>query len=355
MAVVLYVIGVLTTVAGLFSLGFSIPNRGFDVANALIGAGATATVGGLVLIGIGAAIRELRRLGRTLQEQAATGARAEAAGPARSSRVTGPIPVPARPAPPEHAEETEGGARPSIFAVVRGGGPTEHFEIDEADNVPLSPRGSERAPEPGFAERSPEPRAEPRPDARSASPATIASRTAARLDLPRTVPPEPAAQPATEPAAEKPHRNLFDSVWPNEGRRPGTAPPRQAPARERPLFAPPPEEQEPPPDPFDLNAAVREAVESIVPERRSEAPPEPKPGPRAAPAERRPEPRAEPRPEPRVAARVSEATVTILKSGVIDGMAYTLYTDGSIEAELPDGTMRFASIDDLRAYLERNT
>lgn len=45
--------------------------------------------------------------------------------------------------------------------------------------------------------------------------------------------------------------------------------------------------------------------------------------------------------------------IAILKSGVIDGMAYTLYTDGSIEAELPQGTMRFSSIDDLRAHLEK--
>ena len=45
--------------------------------------------------------------------------------------------------------------------------------------------------------------------------------------------------------------------------------------------------------------------------------------------------------------------IAILKSGVIDGMAYTLYTDGSIEAELPQGTMRFVSIDDLRSHLEK--
>src|SRR6185437_6369799 len=33
--------------------------------------------------------------------------------------------------------------------------------------------------------------------------------------------------------------------------------------------------------------------------------------------------------------------VAILKSGVVDGMGYTLYVDGSIEAELPQGTLRF--------------
>jgi hypothetical protein len=43
-----------------------------------------------------------------------------------------------------------------------------------------------------------------------------------------------------------------------------------------------------------------------------------------------------------------------MKSGVVDGMGYTLYVDGSIEAELPQGTLRFASINDLREHLEQN-
>jgi len=54
-------------------------------------------------------------------------------------------------------------------------------------------------------------------------------------------------------------------------------------------------------------------------------------------------------------ARIEPKPVSILKSGVIDGMAYTLYTDGSIEAQLPKGMMRFASIDELRNYLEKHT
>ena len=45
--------------------------------------------------------------------------------------------------------------------------------------------------------------------------------------------------------------------------------------------------------------------------------------------------------------------VAILKSGVVDGMGYTLYVDGSIEAELPQGTLRFASINELRSHLEK--
>jgi hypothetical protein len=46
---------------------------------------------------------------------------------------------------------------------------------------------------------------------------------------------------------------------------------------------------------------------------------------------------------------------TILKSGVVDGMAYTLYADGSIEAQLPQGTVRFGSIAELRAHIENNS
>jgi hypothetical protein len=58
--------------------------------------------------------------------------------------------------------------------------------------------------------------------------------------------------------------------------------------------------------------------------------------------------------------RASEAepeaapTSAVVRSGIIGGMAYTLYADGSIEAELPMGTMRFASLDELRAHVSRS-
>ena len=57
---------------------------------------------------------------------------------------------------------------------------------------------------------------------------------------------------------------------------------------------------------------------------------------------------------PRREAPAAEAdAVTVLKSGVVDGMAYSLYSDGSIEAQMPEGMMRFASIDDLREHLDQ--
>ena len=45
--------------------------------------------------------------------------------------------------------------------------------------------------------------------------------------------------------------------------------------------------------------------------------------------------------------------VMVIKSGVVDGMGYSLYSDGSIEAQMPEGMMRFASIDELRAHLDQ--
>jgi hypothetical protein len=71
--------------------------------------------------------------------------------------------------------------------------------------------------------------------------------------------------------------------------------------------------------------------------------------PNAAPTPPPPPERAAP-----TTARSEEpAPVTVLKSGVVDGMAYSLYSDGSIEAQMPEGMMRFASIDELRSHLDQ--
>ncbi len=76
-----------------------------------------------------------------------------------------------------------------------------------------------------------------------------------------------------------------------------------------------------------------------------------------APAPPEPEQRAEPAPEPQPAPVKYQAPtpVSILKSGVVDGMAYTLYSDGSIEAQLPQGILRFGSITELRNHIEQSS
>ena len=56
-----------------------------------------------------------------------------------------------------------------------------------------------------------------------------------------------------------------------------------------------------------------------------------------------------PLPPPKPAAPAgAEATSTLRR---IDGMAYSLFMDGSIEAELPTGRVKFATIDELQQYL----
>ena len=54
---------------------------------------------------------------------------------------------------------------------------------------------------------------------------------------------------------------------------------------------------------------------------------------------------------PHVSTPATPPEATVYKSGVIDGMAYTLFMDGAIEAELPQGRVRFASVDELQRYL----
>ncbi len=56
----------------------------------------------------------------------------------------------------------------------------------------------------------------------------------------------------------------------------------------------------------------------------------------------------------RSAPRRSDASsVSIVKSGVVDSMAYSLYSDGSIEAQMPEGMVRFSSIEELRSHLDQ--
>jgi hypothetical protein len=71
------------------------------------------------------------------------------------------------------------------------------------------------------------------------------------------------------------------------------------------------------------------------------------------PPQRQPLPRSPPTfPGPAPARPAEQPAVTVLKSGVVDGMAYSLYSDGSIEAQMPEGMMRFESIDELRSHLD---
>jgi hypothetical protein len=152
-------------------------------------------------------------------------------------------------------------------------------------------------------------------------------------------------------ATPKPRRNL---MFESSVRKDRERPPAPADSRAQPPMTPPLAEVAEPrsanfedawPRPDRPRAAER-ATES--PRRAGRPPPSPAPADSNAPAvtaERAPPVRGEEPP----------TGVTVLKSGVVDGMAYSLYSDGSIEAQMPEGMMRFASIDELRAHLDQRS
>jgi hypothetical protein len=105
---------------------------------------------------------------------------------------------------------------------------------------------------------------------------------------------------------------------------------------------------ESPPASFDdaWPVSERRSFERSGLRRASRTPPTlPEPDPAPAAPER----------QPPAATTEGQPAVTVLKSGVVDGMAYSLYSDGSIEAQMPEGMMRFASIDELRAHLDQKS
>jgi hypothetical protein len=362
MSVILLILGIVVAAAGIATIGFGIPINEFSLGTTLIIAGTTALTGGLVLIGLSAVVTELARVAEGLKARA--GARpAAAAKPAElqetallpaSHATPPPLPQAAPPAPvspspavvavssrppqpavsarqvselpaaqARPAEHYPASAGPSAVEVsaaaierLRSSFPRterprpEPSEVSELDEAPLSPNGAvhqrpvqTRAP---VAEPAPP---EPRVAAEDRGGAAAAEALrASRLDFlfrskpsARPAPPQPAAQPEN-----------FDAFWPADAR------------AGRPSAEPPPR------------------TEQI--ERRDYA----QPGPAAT------QPAATP--PRREAVAVDEPQVpTILKSGVVDGMAYTLYSDGSIEAKLPHGTVRFGSIAELRAHIETNS
>ncbi len=118
-----------------------------------------------------------------------------------------------------------------------------------------------------------------------------------------------------EPAKEK---ERFDLVWPDRGAAPAPSEPR---SETKPEIR------------SEVNAEVKlETKPEPMPEKREPAGEMPLPPIPARPREIRP---ASERRMPEILRKpIAERGPTILKSGVIDGMPYTLYADGSIEAQL---------------------
>jgi len=195
-------------------------------------------------------------------------------------------------------------------------------------------------PMPASAART-EPAPPPPPPA--AGPPPWQSEAAARERPRAEAPPEPEAPtPPAIPEAPRRRNLLFASTSRKERER----------AEAKTIEGAPPQLPAEPTEPLDSPPA---SFDDAWPKPDRMRPPEPPAALRRPPA-RSPSTFAEaaspPAPEPAPPA-VEQPPVTVLKSGIVDGMAYSLYSDGSIEAQMPEGMMRFASIDELRAHLDQ--
>jgi hypothetical protein len=317
----LLILGVVIAAAGVVLIGPGLPFGGREYDASIVTPGAVAIVGGLILIGLALAVRVLGRIEKALaarplsqpvlpvpvlhepvlQEEAGIGAPASGLPPAAPARLPFPPKPAAQPSPaPAAAARTlpEDAAldrlREKFPTLVR----LENAPVVEDADVSLLPKPPVRTDEAEVGNAVAQ-------QVNGAAPARIEPRL------------EVQARSANRPERA---RN-FEAFWPKKQR------------AEREAQAAPPA-----PQPVFQQAAPALAIEPVLtPEplrfQFKDQAAEPRP---AAPAPEAPTP------------------VSILKSGVVDGMAYTLYSDGSIEAQLPQGTLRFGSITELRNHIEQS-
>ncbi len=324
MSFLMFAVGIVAVVLGVVLIAAGVPVKEFSFGNTLILAGTIAATGGLIVVGLGAVIAQLQRVtdmlgtrpaGRTtrsLEPFEPTGARVGQALGQGPGQI--PFPPKSKPSPVQSlqaesplsekvAEESTEKADEFDFAPALRN--PELTFTDEAEAAPLMPKSSSWAPQFGGRNEFTE---SPRPAPSSFSPPARP-----------TVTPERDWRSPAAPARPAPQPNYFDAMWPSE--------------RVNDPLATKPVPADDKPERIEPN--LRETVmrESVL---REPAMP------------KRPEPVA---PSPPVS---ETRAVPILKSGVIDGMGYTLFVDGSIEAELPHGTLRFASIGELREHLDKS-
>jgi hypothetical protein len=298
MSVLLLVLGAVTAAAGMALVvsGVSIQEHVFDTA--VLTPGVLGIVGGFLLIGFGLAVRVLQQIEATLAAR--------------------PMPRTARPAEVAMREPGSGTLdlpHPPLIEL-------EPAPADSADfsslheKFPAPVRTADSAPLVEETDASLLPKAPARIDedilVRNGAAAlqTVqrrgngsASGKATSVAVARS-----ASRPEAVPSAVRPERSkaaMFDTFWP------------KAPA-----------------------AGTAEPAPAAIP--APVAQPEPKLEPPAVDYAAPADPAARP-------------ALSILKSGVVDGMAYTLYSDGSIEAQLPQGTLRFGSITELRNHIEQSS
>jgi hypothetical protein len=304
---VLLTAGIGVILAGLAAIGFGIPVKEFGFGNTLILTGSVGVCTGLVMISLGLVVGEMRKLA------------AQLAQPAR-----GAAPLPRRGLNLSSTDDRDDdGQYTPVSSSVSREAPEPSAPSGGEEQVPPWQdevlRDRERLAAAASAAEEPKRRnlmfSSTRRDREKDRTDAVAQALELDLEGPAPVPQrEDESRDDEAPKVEAAPR--FEDAW-SRGDRPASPP-------DRPRFS----------------DAIRQAARASAThtERFSDRLPDPSEIPdrnEAAPA-------AAPRP----------SGATVLKSGVVDGMAYSLYSDGSIEAQMPEGLMRFSSIDDLRAHLE---
>jgi hypothetical protein len=297
MLIALLIAGIVFLLAGLLGVAFGIPVKEFSFGNTEILAGVITACAGAIMLALWVAVRELKRAMQPL---------GSGVGPDLDA-------APARAVFPQPAAN-----------------PAPHEPASGHDDLMFNQPGAIRPDD-----------AEP-----AASPPPWHEETASR-DRGRNETPPALPGPAAEPAPKQRRNLLFSSTSRKERERaeartgdPALPDPHPA----APAAPPLPKPSETPPATFEDAWPQSERPRSVDVSRRSRTPPLPSPEGNAAGTDHPSGVRNEEPPQ-----------VTVLKSGVVDGMAYSLYSDGSIEAQMPEGMMRFASIDELRTHLDQRT
>jgi hypothetical protein len=326
MSALLFIVGAIVFVAGVVMAGFGIPVGEFSFGNTLITCGTTMAVGGLIVIGLAAVVSQLKHVAEVLvapfpvrpgrpADAPETAEAAPVPSPVRgATAAAGRMAFPSRPKPELREPEAAEPVPPRAAAVGASEGRSSFMPSLRNPDVPPVTLEDEVSLSPHEA-LAPAPRDLDEPAQTEPSDEDNVGVSAMRRGPIR----ETGWRPSPPPVTPVPSRRStnFDSMWPARG------------------------------------PAVSEPKSDVRPDVFPEV--EPAPEFAADPGFEMPPATAEPEARDELAGNEPQRGVAVLKSGVVDGMSYTLYVDGSIEAELPQGTLRFASINELRAHLEKNS
>jgi hypothetical protein len=310
-----YLLGLLsfiTVAAGVFGLGLGVAVHETWFGAALLMAGSVAVTGGFILVGLAAAVHELQQVAHRFKAPSSGMPRAVRPLERRDEEpfdgVDGQTASPMR--TPEPLTSDAQDMIPANFDGAdtrwRKGGPEEWLlramaEIESATRHTDTPEPIDYRPGAMRRRSSSWPRPAITPP----------------LDHPQPDPPPLGVEGRVGgTSAVSSHdiftKEIFETIWPSEHRSSGAVPERRA----EPLYEP-----------------RTRSVESKSPPLS--------PAQAAASTSSKP-------------VRVEPPPLPILKSGVIQETAYTLFTDGSIETQMPEGVRRFASIEEFLSHLEKS-